>query len=62
MDIWDDTLFMVVLFLFAHYGTVSGRQKLVDEAVRQLLLHARYLNGPENRPVVSRQPACSITA
>ncbi|WP_440865734.1 glycoside hydrolase family 88 protein [Symbiopectobacterium purcellii] len=34
MEIWDDTLFMVVLFL-AHYGTVSGRQELVDEAVRQ---------------------------
>ncbi|EML2227243.1 glycoside hydrolase family 88/105 protein [Klebsiella aerogenes] len=46
MEIWDDTLFMVVLFL-AHYGTVSGRQELVDEAVRQFLLHARYLNDPQ---------------
>ncbi len=46
MEIWDDTLFMVVLFL-AHYGTVSGRQELVDEAVRQFLLHARYLNDPK---------------
>lgn len=44
-EIWDDTLFMVVLFL-GHYGTVSGRQELVDEAVRQFLLHARYLNDP----------------
>lgn len=46
MEIWDDTLFMVVLFL-AHYGTLSGRQELVDEAVRQFLLHARYLNDPQ---------------
>lgn len=46
MEIWDDTLFMVVLFL-GHYGTVSGRQELVDEAVRQFLLHARYLNDPQ---------------
>lgn len=45
-EIWDDTLFMVVLFL-GHYGTVSGRQDLVDEAVRQFLLHARYLNDPQ---------------
>ena len=46
MEIWDDTLFMVVLFL-GHYGTVSGRRELVDEAVRQFLLHARYLNDPQ---------------
>ncbi|MFE8046346.1 beta-galactosidase BglB [Brenneria goodwinii] len=46
MELWDDTLFMVVLFL-AHYGTVSGRKELVAEAVRQFLLHARYLNDPE---------------
>lgn len=46
MEIWDDTLFMVVLFL-GHYGTVSGRQELVNEAVRQFLLHARYLNDPK---------------
>ncbi|WP_210451283.1 glycoside hydrolase family 88/105 protein [Pantoea ananatis] len=46
MEIWDDTLFMVVLFL-GHYGVASGRQALVDEAVRQFLLHARYLNDPQ---------------
>lgn len=46
MEIWDDTLFMVVLFL-GHYGTVSARQELVNEAVRQFLLHARYLNDPK---------------
>ncbi|MFP9228747.1 beta-galactosidase BglB [Pectobacterium cacticida] len=46
MELWDDTLFMVVLFL-AHYGTVSGRKELVSEATRQFLLHARYLNDSE---------------
>jgi unsaturated rhamnogalacturonyl hydrolase len=45
-ELWDDTLFMVALFL-ASYGKKSGRQELVEEAVRQFLVHARYLTDPE---------------
>lgn len=45
-ELWDDTLFMVALFL-AHYGQASGRRDLVDEAERQFLIHARYLSDPE---------------
>jgi unsaturated rhamnogalacturonyl hydrolase len=41
-ELWDDTLFMVVLFL-AHFGRCTGRRDLVEEAVRQFLLHAHYL-------------------
>ena len=45
-ELWDDTLFMVALFL-ASYGQRSGRKELVDEACRQFLVHARYLSDPE---------------
>ncbi|MFT4173942.1 MAG: glycoside hydrolase family 88 protein [Rhodocyclaceae bacterium] len=41
-ELWDDTLFMVALFL-ACFGTASGRKELVDEATRQFLVHAKYL-------------------
>lgn len=41
-ELWDDTLFMVALFLAA-YGEASGRRDLVDEAERQFLIHAMYL-------------------
>lgn len=41
-ELWDDTLYMVGLFLAA-YGQASGRRELVDEAVRQFLVHARFL-------------------
>lgn len=41
-ELWDDTLFMAALFL-ASYGQGSGRPALVDEALRQFLVHARYL-------------------
>lgn len=41
-ELWDDTLYMVALFL-ASYGQASGRRELVDEASRQFLVHARYL-------------------
>ena len=44
-ELWDDTLFMVALFL-ATYGAASGRRSLVDEAERQFLVHARYLTDP----------------
>lgn len=45
-ELWDDTLFMVVLFLAA-YGRASGREALSREAVRQFLVHARYLTDTE---------------
>jgi unsaturated rhamnogalacturonyl hydrolase len=45
-ELWDDTLFMAGLFL-ARYGQASGRAELVDEAVRQFLVHTRYLSDPE---------------
>jgi len=41
-ELWDDTLFMVALFL-ASYGQASGQRALIDEAQHQFLLHARYL-------------------
>ena len=41
-ELWDDTLFMVGLFL-AGYGEASGRRELVDEAERQFLIHTHYL-------------------
>ncbi|MBV0911800.1 beta-galactosidase BglB [Anianabacter salinae] len=45
-ELWDDTLYMVALFLAA-YGQASGKRALVDEAERQFLVHARYLTDPE---------------
>ncbi len=45
-ELWDDTLFMAALFL-ARYGHASGRSELVDEALRQFLVHTRYLSDPE---------------
>ncbi|SMX51111.1 beta-galactosidase BglB [Actibacterium lipolyticum] len=41
-EIWDDTLYMVALFLAA-YGQASGRRELVDEAEKQFLLHTQFL-------------------
>lgn len=41
-ELWDDTLYMVALFL-ASYGQASGRRELVEEASRQFLVHTRYL-------------------
>lgn len=41
-ELWDDTLFMVALFL-ASYGQATGERRFVDEAERQFLVHARYL-------------------
>ncbi len=46
-ELWDDTLFMAGLFLAA-YGRAAGRQDHVDEAVRQFLVHARYLADPQS--------------
>ena len=41
-ELWDDTLFMTVLFL-ANMGRIEGNSRYVDEAKYQFLLHAKYL-------------------
>lgn len=41
-QLWDDTLFMTVLFL-AKWGKITGNQAYVQEAVYQFLLHSAYL-------------------
>lgn len=41
-ELWDDTLYMTVLFL-AKYGTMTGRREYVEEAEYQFLLHMKYL-------------------
>ncbi len=41
-QLWDDTLFMAVLFL-AKAGKVLGRPELVQEAKYQFLIHIKYL-------------------
>lgn len=41
-ELWDDTLFMVALFL-ASYGQATGQRRYIDEAEKQFLVHARYL-------------------
>ena len=41
-ELWDDTLFMSVLFL-ANMGRIEGKQAYIDEAQYQFLLHAKYL-------------------
>ena len=45
-ELWDDTLFMSVLFL-ANMGRIEGKREYIDEAQRQFLLHAKYLADPE---------------
>lgn len=42
-ELWDDTLFMTVLFL-ATYGKIAGRKEYVEEATYQFLLHIKYLS------------------
>lgn len=41
-ELWDDTLFMTVLFL-ANMGRIEGKRAYIDEAQHQFLLHAKYL-------------------
>lgn len=41
-ELWDDTLFMLALFL-ASYGEGAGRRDLVEEASLQFLTHTHYL-------------------
>ena len=45
-ELWDDTLFMTVLFL-ANMGRIEGKQEYIDEAEYQFLLHAKYLADPQ---------------
>lgn len=45
-ELWDDTLFMTVLFL-ANMGRIEGKQAYIDEAEYQFLLHAKYLVDPQ---------------
>lgn len=44
-ELWDDTLFMTVLFL-AKMGRMTGNQTYVEEAKYQFLLHTKYLADP----------------
>ncbi len=46
-QIWDDTLFMTVLFLY-RAGMALDRPDWRDEARYQFLLHIKYLHAPEN--------------
>lgn len=41
-ELWDDTLFMTVLFL-ANMGRIEGKPAYIEEAQYQFLLHAKYL-------------------
>ncbi|WP_447928832.1 beta-galactosidase BglB [Vreelandella sp. EE27] len=45
-ELWDDTLFMVALFL-ANYGKAAHRSELHEEACLQFLLHTHYLSERE---------------
>ncbi|MFV0335110.1 MAG: glycoside hydrolase family 105 protein [Tropicimonas sp.] len=45
-ELWDDTLFMLALFL-ASYGQGAGRADLVEEAAFQFLIHTQYLSERE---------------
>ena len=45
-ELWDDTLFMTVLFL-ANMGRIEEKQNYIDEAQYQFMLHAKYLADPE---------------
>lgn len=41
-ELWDDTLFMTVLFL-ANMGRIEGKPEYLEEALHQFFLHAKYL-------------------
>ncbi len=45
-ELWDDTLFMSVLFL-AKCGVIFGKKDWVEEAKYQFLLHIKYLSDRE---------------
>lgn len=44
-QLWDDTLFMTVLFL-ARAGIIFNRPELVEESKRQFLVHVKFLQDP----------------
>ncbi len=46
-QLWDDTLFMTVLFLY-RAGVALARPEWREEAKYQFLLHIKYLHAPEN--------------
>ena len=46
-QLWDDTLFMTVLFLY-RAGEALGEEKWKNEAKYQFLLHIKYLHCDEN--------------
>lgn len=46
-QLWDDTLFMTVLFLY-RAGTVLSRPEYCEEAKYQFLLHIKYLHCTDN--------------
>ncbi|UJF34291.1 beta-galactosidase BglB [Paenibacillus hexagrammi] len=41
-ELWDDTLYMTVLFI-ARMGVIVKEDSLVQESIRQFLLHLKYL-------------------
>lgn len=45
MQLWDDTLYMTVLFM-ARMGTLTGNDALIQESIRQFLVHIKYLTDP----------------
>lgn len=45
-ELWDDTLFMTVLFL-ANMGRIEGKPEYIREAEYQFKLHTKYLADPE---------------
>ena len=46
-QLWDDTLFMTVLFLY-RAGLLLNEPSYIEEAKYQFLLHIKYLHGTEN--------------
>ena len=46
-QLWDDTLFMTVLFLY-RAGVALDKKEWREEAKYQFLLHIKYLHAPEN--------------
>lgn len=46
-QMWDDTLFMTVLFL-GKMGVMENREDYKEEVYYQFLLHAKYLMNVEN--------------
>lgn len=46
-QIWDDTLYMAVLFL-AKMGQIVRRDEYIQESIRQFLVHIKYLTDRKN--------------